>query len=57
VAITLVDEVVANNTPQDLNELEELLIYRCQKLMQQHELISGLTCYHWWPKTREVIYN
>lgn len=53
----LVDEVVANNTPKDLNQLEELLVYRCQRLMKEHELIRGLTCYHWWPKTRDIIYK
>ena len=37
--------------------LEQLLVYRCQKLMKEHQLIRGLTCYHWWPKTREVVYN
>ncbi|MCC5603044.1 hypothetical protein [Nostoc favosum] len=35
-----------------LDELEALLVLGCQKLMTQHDLISGLTCYHWWPKTR-----
>lgn len=53
----LVDEAIANKTPKDLNELEQLLVYRCQKLMKEHQLIRGLTCYHWWPKTREVMYN
>ncbi len=53
----LLDEVIANQSPDNLDELENLLIYRCQKLMKQQELIKGLTCYHWWPKTRDVIYN
>jgi hypothetical protein len=48
----LTNEVVANSSPQSLDELEELLVYRCQQLMKQHDLIHGLTCYHWWPKTR-----
>jgi transposase len=48
----LTNEVVANNSPQSLDELEELLIVRCQKLLRQQDLISGLTCFHWWPLTR-----
>ncbi|WP_330202379.1 hypothetical protein [Cyanobacterium sp. Dongsha4] len=53
----LLDEVIANQSPDNLDELENLLIYRCQKRMKQQELIKGLTCYHWWAKTRDVIYN
>jgi hypothetical protein len=53
----LLDEVIANQSPENLDELEDLLVYRCQKLMKQPELIKGLTCYHWWPKTRDFIYN
>jgi transposase len=53
----LLNEVIANQAPENLDELEDLLVYRCQKLMKQQELIKGLTCYHWWPKTRDFIYN
>ena len=48
----LTNEVIANNNPHNLKELEELLIVRCRQLLQQQDLISGLTCYHWWPMTR-----
>lgn len=48
----LTNEVVANHRPHSLRELEELLVIRCQKLLGQQDLIRGLTCYHWWPKTR-----
>jgi transposase len=48
----LTNEVVANYSPHNLDELEELLVYRCQQLLEQHDLIRGLTCYHWWPMTR-----
>lgn len=48
----LTNEIVANHSPESLDELEELLVYRCQELMKQQDLIQGLTCYHWWPKTR-----
>ena len=43
----LTNEVIANNNPHNLKELEELLIFRCRKLLQQQELIRGITCYHW----------
>jgi transposase len=48
----LTNEVIANQSPRSLDELEDLLIVRCQKLLQQHDLVKGLTCYHWWPMTR-----
>jgi hypothetical protein len=48
----LTNEVVANFSPASLDELEELLVDRCQVLMKQHDLIQGLTCYYWWSKTR-----
>ena len=46
------NEIVSNSSPRSLEELENLLIFRCQQLLQQQDLISGLTCYHWWPLTR-----
>ncbi len=48
----LTNEIVANCSPNSLDELEELMLLRCQEIMKQHDLIQGLTCYHWWPKTR-----
>jgi len=48
----LTNEIVANSSPTSLDELKALLIVRCQQLMKQHDFISDLTCYHWWPKTR-----
>ena len=50
----LTNEVIANYSPHNLKELEELLIVRCRKLLQQPDLVSGLTCYHWWPLTRPI---
>ncbi|MEH2276166.1 MAG: hypothetical protein V7K40_15600 [Nostoc sp.] len=47
------NEVVANSSPASSDELEELLVYRCQQMIKQHDLIQGLTCYYWWPKTRD----
>ncbi|KAB8334010.1 IS630 family transposase, partial [Scytonema tolypothrichoides VB-61278] len=37
-----------------LEELEKLLVYRCQQLLEQRDFIRGLTCYHWWPMTRAI---
>ena len=51
----LTNEVVANCSPQNLDELEELLVYRCQQLLGQQDLIRGLTCFHWWPRTRQPL--
>ncbi|WP_016876072.1 IS630 family transposase [Chlorogloeopsis fritschii] len=48
----LANEIVANHSPSSLDELEALLVLRCQQLIKQHDFISGLTCYYWWPKTR-----
>jgi DDE superfamily endonuclease len=48
----LTNEIVANCSPNSLDQLEELMVLRCQEIMKQHDLIQGLTCYHWWPKTR-----
>jgi len=50
----LTNEVVANHSPRSLTDLEELLVVRCRKLLKQHDLIKGLTCYHWWPMTRAI---
>ena len=48
----LTNEVVANRICQTIAEVEDLLVFRCRQLLKQHNLISGLTCYHWWPTTR-----
>lgn len=29
-------------------EMEEVLFRRCQSLLQQQDLIRGLTGFHWW---------
>ncbi|MBR8839239.1 MAG: hypothetical protein DSM106950_35870 [Stigonema ocellatum SAG 48.90 = DSM 106950] len=29
---------------------EEILFHRCQSLLQQQDLIQGLTGFHWWIK-------
>jgi transposase len=44
----IVDEPIANRTFATLDELEEAVVQRCQMLLQQKELIRGLTNFHWW---------
>ena len=45
---TLVDEPIANRSFDTLAQLEEVLFARCQVLLQQQDLIRGLTGFHWW---------
>ena len=47
---TLVDEPIVNQSFQTLDDLEEVLFHRCQSLLQQQDLIQGLTGFHWWTK-------
>lgn len=47
---TLVDQPIANRSFETLDELEDVLFDRCQSLLQQQELIQGLTGFHWWTK-------
>lgn len=49
---TLVDEPIANQSFKTLDDLEEVLFYRCQSLLQQQDLIQGLTSFHWWTKLK-----
>ncbi|PYS87964.1 MAG: IS630 family transposase, partial [Acidobacteria bacterium] len=44
----LVKEGVANQAHDTLDELEQKVCSRCQKISA--EQISALTNYHWWPK-------
>lgn len=45
----LVNEPLANDAFETIAEVEELVYQRCRRLLKQHELIRGLTGYHWWP--------
>lgn len=47
----LTNEPIANRTFSSLDELEQVVFQRCRVLLKQTDLIRGLTCYHWWPKT------
>lgn len=44
------DETVANQAWDDIDAMMDELWKRCQYLMTQEELISGLTSYYWWPE-------
>jgi transposase len=46
----LLNEQIANAAIKTLDELEERLVARCRQLIDQRELISGLTNFHWWPQ-------
>ncbi len=48
----LTDEVVANRTFVDLEELEDVLVRRCRTLRANRRQITGHTRYHWWPRER-----
>lgn len=50
----LTNEPIANQSFQSLDELEEVLFHRCRRLLQQQDLIRGLTFFHWWPRTASV---
>lgn len=45
----LVNEPLVNQAFDSIKEVEELVYQRCQQLLQQQELIRGLTSYHWLP--------
>ena len=46
----ITNEGIANSYFSGLDELEDAVYYRCQKLLNLKELIKGLTCFYWWPK-------
>lgn len=43
-------EAIANKLIEDLDQLEEIIINRCQELDQQPDLIRSTTLFHWWPE-------
>src|SRR5215213_7334908 len=47
----LTNEAVANGLFEEIEEIEQTLLHRCVELLDQAELIEGLTNYHWWPQT------
>jgi transposase len=47
---SLTNEGVANKIFEEIEELEEALVERCEQLLDQTETIQDLTNYHWWPQ-------
>lgn len=47
----LTNEALANGLFEEIEEIEHTLLERCVELLDQTELIEGLTNYHWWPQT------
>ena len=50
----LTDEPLVNKSFETLNELEEVLIERCQILSTMTAQIKGITNHHWWPNTASI---
>jgi transposase len=46
----LTNEAVANRLFEEIEQLEEALVERCEQLLDQTETIRDLTNYHWWPQ-------
>jgi transposase len=46
----LVNEPLVNQAFDSIEEVEELVYQRCQRLLRQQALIRGLTDYHWLPR-------
>lgn len=46
----LTNEPIVNRAFETLDELEEVLVHRCQALLKQQDLIRGLTYFYWWPR-------
>ena len=47
---SVVDEPIVNKAFENLDQLEEVLVKRCQVLLKNPDLIRGLTGFHWWLK-------
>lgn len=50
----LVDEPVANRSFADLDELEAVLVTRCQTLRADPATVKAHTLFHWWPSEPPV---
>ena len=35
---------------ENIDDLETVVLERCRNLLEQTELIQGLTNYYWWPE-------
>ncbi len=43
-----VKESIANERQENIEQLEDKLIARCQKISAKPEQVNSLTSYHWW---------
>lgn len=41
-----------NQAFNSIVEVEEIVFQRCRRLLNQQQLIRGLTFYHWFPKIK-----
>jgi transposase len=48
----LVNEPLVNKAFNSIEVVEGVVERRCRQLLQQQELIQGLTWYHWWPEVK-----
>jgi hypothetical protein len=53
----LTNEGLANGLFEEIEEIEEALVERCLELLDQTQIIEGLTNYHWWPQTARISRN
>jgi len=48
-----VDEPLVNRYFETIEDLDKAVAERCLALMQQTEIISASTLFHWWPRPRK----
>jgi hypothetical protein len=48
--MSALNEGPANRYFEEIEDLEEALVERCQALSEQPELIGSYICYHLWPE-------
>ena len=48
----LVNEPLANKAFSGIEEVEDIVFTRCGQLLNQQDLIRGLTFFHWWPEVK-----
>ena len=46
-----IKEGIANERQEDIQELEEKVVARCQNISAKPEAVKTLTSYHWWNYT------
>lgn len=52
---TLLDEPIANRVFADLDDLEAVLVARCQTLRADLATIQAHTCFSWWPNDQPAL--